>query len=107
MSGRRARLRSAARRKIDDAAAACRHRPRRGLHSEKRPFEIEVDDTIPLSFVDVEHRPDIVRMGAAGIVDPPVDRTETGLRLRDDRSEERRVGKECVSTCRSRWSPYN
>src|SRR3546814_8932716 len=26
------------------------------------------------------------------------------LRLR---SEERRVGKECVSTCRSRWSPYN
>src|SRR3546814_13166458 len=27
---------------------------------------------------------------------------------RDDaRSEERRVGKECVSTCRSRWSPYH
>src|SRR3546814_10025103 len=24
----------------------------------------------------------------------------------DARSEERRVGKECVSTCRSRWSPY-
>src|SRR3546814_3382285 len=29
--------------------------------------------------------------------------------VRDDlaRSEERRVGKECVSTCRSRWSPYH
>src|SRR3546814_17931532 len=25
---------------------------------------------------------------------------------RTARSEERRVGKECVSTCRSRWSPY-
>src|SRR3546814_6628723 len=24
-----------------------------------------------------------------------------------DRSEERRVGKECVSTCRYRWSPYH
>src|SRR3546814_12784867 len=24
-----------------------------------------------------------------------------------DRSEERRVGQECVSTCRSRWSPYH
>src|SRR3546814_10742842 len=24
-----------------------------------------------------------------------------------DRSEERGVGKECVSTCRSRWSPYH
>src|SRR3546814_19409620 len=23
------------------------------------------------------------------------------------RSEERRAGKECVSTCRSRWSPYH
>src|SRR3546814_2627982 len=29
---------------------------------------------------------------------------EVGL---DPRSEERRVGKECVSTCRSRWSPYH
>src|SRR3546814_2307135 len=25
----------------------------------------------------------------------------------NERSEERRVGKECVSTCRSRWSPYH
>src|SRR3546814_15737297 len=27
--------------------------------------------------------------------------------LNDSRSEERRVGKECVRTCRSRWSQYN
>src|SRR3546814_10475728 len=27
--------------------------------------------------------------------------------LAEERSEERRVGKECVSTCRSRWSPYH
>src|SRR3546814_12386778 len=26
--------------------------------------------------------------------------------IAQERSEERRVGKECVSTCRSRWSPY-
>src|SRR3546814_2456121 len=25
----------------------------------------------------------------------------------ETRSDERRVGKECVSTCRSRWSPYH
>src|SRR3546814_12887405 len=31
-----------------------------------------------------------------------IDWLETNLELR---SEERRVGKECVSTCRSRWSP--
>src|SRR3546814_14293711 len=32
-----------------------------------------------------------------GMICPPV----------PPRSEERRVGKECVSTCRSRWSPYH
>src|SRR3546814_4176383 len=30
-----------------------------------------------------------------------------GMTEPDARSEERRVGKECVSTCRSRWSPYH
>src|SRR3546814_12920940 len=29
------------------------------------------------------------------------------ITIADTRSEERRVGKECVSTCRSRWSPYH
>src|SRR3546814_2914535 len=29
------------------------------------------------------------------------------IRALPGRSEERRVGKECVSTCRSRWSPYH
>src|SRR3546814_13339229 len=34
-------------------------------------------------------------------------RMERRLRGHRLRSEERRVGKECVSTCRSRWSPYH
>ena len=33
-------------------------------------------------------------------------RTELILRI-ERRSEERRVGKECTSVCRSRWSPYH
>src|SRR3546814_21069244 len=32
---------------------------------------------------------------------------EVGEQDLKQRSEERRVGKECVSTCRSRWSPYH
>src|SRR3546814_11376599 len=32
---------------------------------------------------------------------------ETAKILSPERSEERRVGKECVSTCRSRWSPVH
>src|SRR3546814_14828117 len=38
--------------------------------------------------------------------EPAVDGRDA-LRLAAHRSEERRVGKECVSTCRSRWSPYH
>src|SRR3546814_7114820 len=38
---------------------------------------------------------------------PPRRRVGAGHAPADDRSEERRVGKECVSTCRSRWSPYH
>src|SRR3546814_13387640 len=37
-----------------------------------------------------------IEMGARG-----------GMVAPDERSEERRVGKECVSKCRSRWSPDN
>src|SRR3546814_8421698 len=35
----------------------------------------------------------------------PIDPQDVGRSY--ERSEERRVGKECVSTCRSRWSPYH
>src|SRR3546814_14791006 len=38
--------------------------------------------------------------GIRAVTNKPIWVTEAGVR-----SEERRVGKECVSTCRSRWSP--
>src|SRR3546814_19621028 len=53
---------------------------------------------------------------AVGVADMPLERdwrrrdAEFGLAVEIEiivRSEERRVGKECVSTCRSRWSPYH
>src|SRR3546814_6133831 len=54
----------------------------------------------------------LYRLTAAGVrVPKPYGYYEGVLvmeRITDaDRSEERRVGKECVSTCRSRWSPYH
>src|SRR3546814_1200145 len=42
-----------------------------------------------------------------GSVSPNFLAVSAVLTLIQSRSEERRVGKECVSTCRSRWSPYN
>src|SRR3546814_9569913 len=43
------------------------------------------------------------------VTDPAITRRITApfAALFHKRSEERRVGKECVSTCRSRWSPYH
>src|SRR3546814_20806613 len=47
-------------------------------------------------------------VGAAQHVErPPADVAEVADGRRHQRSEERRVGKECVSTCRSRCSPYH
>src|SRR3546814_11237360 len=53
----------------------------------------------------VEHQYlDRVELGAAAL--EVVDQAAGGGD-EDVRSEERRVGKECVSTCRYRWSPYD
>src|SRR3546814_13518044 len=41
-----------------------------------------------------------------GLINPLFSRVGRRINMME-RSEERRVGKECVSTCRSRWSPYH
>src|SRR3546814_19760322 len=48
-------------------------------------------------------------VGGLGQFGQPEQRAEEGARplFAADRSEERRVGNEGVSTCRSRWSPYH
>src|SRR3546814_6232070 len=45
--------------------------------------------------------------GAGRISHESLHRSHSAPPLPIPRSEERRVGKECVSTCRSRWSPYH
>src|SRR3546814_17145961 len=48
------------------------------------------------------------QLGLAWSYKLDVDRATEGTPIVvDGRSEERRVGKECVSTCRLRWSPYH
>src|SRR3546814_18470066 len=51
---------------------------------------------------------DVARERAAACAQRAVGiRRQPGFAETHRRSEERRVGKECVSTCRSRWSPYH
>src|SRR3546814_20775520 len=64
---------------------------------------------------EADARPPLVNLGGGfGIPyfpgDMSLDIEKIGAALHEaleQRSEERRVGKECVSTCRSRWSPYH
>src|SRR3546814_2534949 len=62
----------------------------------------------------IYHAPDFVRNIANLLSLQEMDVRQRNLlnpedlhKIRTPRSEERRVGKECVSTCRSRWSPYH
>src|SRR3546814_1511829 len=44
------------------------------------------------------------RQATLTLIPPP---WQPSNKVRSSRSEARRVGKECVSTCRSRWSPFH
>src|SRR3546814_6246874 len=80
-----AALKGQHRRDIDDLARpALDHVPPDRLTEEEERLQIGVDHRVPIFLGEVD------RIGAA-----------------DDRSQERRVGTECVSTCRSRWWPYH
>src|SRR3546814_5010727 len=89
---------------------------------QKTAYELRISDwssdvcssDLPFRGGDMERRTGIARIQRAGDVIPQVvenltrDETRAPYVFPDHcpvRSEERRVGKECVSTCRSRWSP--
>src|SRR3546814_2235094 len=73
---------------------------------QKTAYEMRISDwssdvcSSDLLLAIAEERFHLRRHHAVGAAD--VDQ-----QCRVERSEERRVGKECVSTCRSRWSPYH
>src|SRR3546814_12058043 len=63
-----------------------------------------------ITLVTLNQNSEVISMKAAGLsahqVLSPLLLTAAAVAVLN-RSEERRVGKECVSTCRSRWSPYH
>src|SRR3546814_14618613 len=65
------------------------------LHARKEERRADAEHVACANGKDDEHR---------HIEHAVPERTPGGNK---ERSEERRVGKECVSTCRSRWAPYH
>src|SRR3546814_12393810 len=64
--------------------------------------------SLPRSMLDSAAEPQVGARLKAQTERGPLDVVVTAVdadTVTVDRSEERRVGKECVSTCRSRWSP--
>src|SRR3546814_19203775 len=82
---------------------------------QKTAYEVRISDwSSDVCSSDLDDTPELreMRMLQANLVGPagyiPMEDTEaTELVQRATRSEERRVGKESVSTCRSRWAPYH
>src|SRR3546814_11809968 len=73
------------------------------VHMADLPLFLFVSKDLPVKTLGelVEYgrkHPDTLTYASSG--------TGSSAHLTGARSEERRVGKECVSTCRSRWSPY-
>src|SRR3546814_19056192 len=72
-------------------------------------FGYAITAWLPVTFMRVHHMPPVtagLAFGLAIMTMGPLGAWLGGVIAERLRSEERRVGKECVSTCRSRWSPY-
>ena len=83
-----------------------------GAYSDKSPlvavyWEMCIRDRY-VGYPDIKGREEVLKVHARGKpLGPDVDLGVIAKTTAGFRSEERRVGKECASMCRSRWSPYH
>src|SRR3546814_13326433 len=81
----------------------------RAMHRRLEPGQVAIIASMlgaahAISAPPPNEKKDRKKLDAAKAIDRP---KMIWISRRNPRSEERRVGKECVSTCRSRWSPYH
>src|SRR3546814_4864887 len=75
---------------------------------QKTAYEMRISDwSSDVCSSDLSRRTHAPLRSATSAPTSPGRSTGTARSVAPRRSEERRVGKECVSTCRSRWSPYH
>src|SRR3546814_18081928 len=75
-----------------------------GFDAARDEYDIALDEDTRLRFGAVSTGNPHAVIEVADVDDVPVSRYGSALQ---QKSEERRVGTECVSTCRSRWWPYH
>src|SRR3546814_17489735 len=81
------------------------HELRCGGGRRESKVNVEVEARVADRYVDTRLAEDIT-LRHAGICGRLREHAQP-FEIHIVRSEERRVGKECASTCRSRWSPYH
>src|SRR3546814_12422097 len=94
-----------------DAVDIERHRLVEGEVGRRGAEAADIDDVVARGRLDenvrgvVHHRLDVVRVELRELL--AADDLHRDRNILQARSEARRVGKECVSTCKSQWSPYH
>src|SRR3546814_12335466 len=76
-----------------------------GLDAGRIAIDVKKFQTMTVDFADIADAKLLMTDALIAATQPLS--AEGADRVIEVRSEERRVGKECVSTCRSRWSPYH
>src|SRR3546814_13314255 len=81
-----------------------------GYFNAEKPSDSHLQLTIQAASIDTRNADRDGHLKSNDFFDmetyPEITFDSTAVEQTGDRQEERRVGKECVSTCRSRWSPY-
>ena len=65
---------------------------------------VDAETSVPITVIRVD---DLRNQGITSVEQAVQSISGLQASTNTDRSEERRVGKECYSPCRSRWSPYH
>src|SRR3546814_14767812 len=94
----------------EEAQAALLHFPAYRREAVADPFRVDHASRLAQFvrwYIVTTQAPPRPRLCCSAVRAPSTCRGPALPRSCSTRSEERRVGKECVSTCRSRWSPYH
>src|SRR3546814_13770864 len=92
---------------IRSATSSCKWQQNNGIKGVS-PMQLRrISFTVAATLLLAAQAPAMAADSGKKMLRPEVGKPLQAAQTALQRSEERRVGKECVSKCRSRWSPYH